>query len=38
MAMELECFFLQGRFFLNQIFDAKLEIIHKSIQPNLAIA
>ncbi len=30
-------FFFQGGFFFNQIFDAKVEIIHKSIQLNLAI-
>jgi hypothetical protein len=39
MAMELErFFFFQGGFLFNQIFYAKVEIIHKSIQPNLAIA
>jgi hypothetical protein len=38
MAMELECFFFQGGFFFNQNFAAKVEIIHKSIQPNLVIA
>jgi hypothetical protein len=31
-------FFFPRRIFLNQNFDAKVEIIRKSIQPNLAIA
>jgi hypothetical protein len=31
-------FFSQGGSFFNQNVDAKVEIIHKSIQPNLTIA
>jgi hypothetical protein len=30
-------FFFQGGFFFNPIFYAKVEIIHKNNQPNLAI-